>query len=97
MVNSAEQLKKAKNQLAKLKKDFPKGFPKFQGFTIQLQYGGNKHVDIADICLGSISTKNENFHKEFYQSIISEIEGSIEFWEKAVQKDIEELIESLKF
>lgn len=95
IINTAGQLLKAKKNLAVLKKSYPKGFPKFQGFTLQLHYGGNKVADITDIEVCGVATKDENNSKVFYDLLVSEMEGNVDFWTKAVERDIQTLKDAL--
>lgn len=95
MINSAEQLKKYKTILATLKKRYPKEKTNWEGFTIDISYGGNKEPDIKRVCIGSIASEKE-VGDEFLKLLIKTTEDQIDFWQKSVLRDIKELEESLK-
>ena len=95
MIESAKQLTKYKNILKKLKKSFPKGKTNWQGFTIDISYGGNKDIDIKRVCLGGIASEKE-LGDEFLNLLIKSTEDNITFWQKSVVRDLQELENSLK-
>jgi hypothetical protein len=51
MIESAKQLKKYKEILKKLEKDFPKQRVGYTGFTIDVSYGGNKEADLKRVII----------------------------------------------
>lgn len=95
MIESAKQLRKYKEILKKLKKTFPKGTTNWQGFTLDISYGGNKEADIKRLSLGGVASGN-TLGDDFLKMIIQSTEDNITFWQKAVLRDIKELEESLK-
>ena len=93
MVNTGEQLKKYKAIRDKLKKTFPKGAG-YTGFTIDICYGGNKEPDIKRVSLGGVSS-DPKINQEFLTIVTQAVEDNIDFWQKAVRRDIKQLEESL--
>tara|TARA_R110000822_G_scaffold36734_3_gene103191 strand:+ start:687 stop:974 length:288 start_codon:yes stop_codon:yes gene_type:complete len=93
MVNTGEQLKKYKAIRDKLKKTFPKGAG-YTGFTIDICYGGNKEPDIKRVSLGGASS-DPKINQEFLTIVTQAVEDNIDFWQKAVRRDIKQLEESL--
>lgn len=95
MINSAQQLKKYKAILAKLNKRYPKGKTNWEGFTIDISYGGNKEANISRVCLGGVAS-DAKVGDEFLGILIKSTEDQIDFWQKAVIQDMRELEDSLK-
>lgn len=95
MTETATIIKNIKKKINKLKNDFKRGVPPYQGFTIDLYYGGNSSVDIERFEVGTIS-HDEGDGKLFYDFILKSLEQSLIYWEKVAKREIEELYESLK-
>ncbi len=95
MTDTAKQIREVKKKIAKLKNDFKRGVSPFFGFTIDISYGGNKHIDIERVCVGSVYNE-ENDSKKFYDFVLNSLENSLVFWEKTAKREIEELYDALK-
>jgi len=95
MINSAEQLEKYKAVKAKLEKVFPKGKTNWQGFTLDIYFGGNKETDLKRVSLGGVSS-DEKLGDEFLKILIQSTNDQIDFWQKSVIRDIQELEKALK-
>lgn len=94
MTNSATQLDKVNKQIAALRKQFERkgkiNIHGFESFTIDISYGGNKHVNVGRVSIGSVSN-DEGEAREFYKLVMRQLEGSRKFWIDSCNRDKEEL------
>lgn len=92
--NTIDIIRETRKKIEKLEKDFKRGVPPYQGFTINIGYGGNKPEDIQRVCVGSISD-DDNVSKIFYDMILNSLKKSLVYWEKVAEREIKELNECL--
>jgi hypothetical protein len=92
MVNSAEKLMKYKKALRELKEVYPKGAV-LSGFTIDISFGRDKRHE--KLSIESVATSREA-GTELLNIVILSLKYNIDFWEKAVIRDIKELQNALK-
>lgn len=89
MNSTATTLDKAKKDLAKLNKNFPKG-KTYMGFTIDISYGGNKTPDHTRISLGGVASR-QDLSSDFLALIKEAMEDNVKFWGNECIKELEEL------
>lgn len=90
MSNTATHIKDLRSKIEKLEKDFKRGVPPFQGFTIDLYYGGNKETDIERISIGTIASEKE-IGQQFYDLVLLSLKNSLKFWEQSAAIELAEL------
>lgn len=94
MIESAKQLKKYKEILKKLEKDFPKQRVGYTGFTIDVSYGGNKEADLKRVIISK--SVDDSSAQELLDIVVKSVRVQIDFWERAVLQDIKNLEKALK-
>lgn len=92
---TVEIITNLKESIRKLKNDFKRGIPPYQGFTLDISYGGNKEPDIRRVSVGSISHP-EGDGKIFYDLVLNSLILSLEYWKGVAKREIEELYKSLE-
>ena len=95
MKTTAQTIIEIKGKIKKLESDFKRGVPPYQGFTIDISYGGNNCPDIERVSIGSISDEKD-VSDIFYNIVLTSLKNSLKFWENVAKREIEELYESLK-
>jgi len=90
MNNTVEKIKELRVKINKLETTYKRGIPPFEGFTIDLCFGGNRHTDIERIGIGSISD-TETAGKDFYNLILNSLKNSLQYWEKQAESELKEL------
>lgn len=95
-MDSANNLIKYKEQLAKLEKQFPKRKVSYTGFTIDVSLGGNKKPDFDRVNIGGVAAP-EGAAQQFLDLMFANIEANIVYWEGAVMRDMNKLTEALDF
>lgn len=90
-----ENLTQVKKNIAKLEKQFKNGKVGYNGFTIDIFYGGNKQVDINRVSVGGVGSPEDTGQK-LYDLTMECLKGNLKFWEDAAKRDIQELYKALE-
>jgi hypothetical protein len=88
-------IKDLKKKISKFERDFKRGVPPYQGFTIDISYGGNKENDIERVTIGSVYHVKE-MGETFYNLVLDCMKQSLEQWKKTAQSEIQDLYKCLE-
>lgn len=90
MNDYVKKIETIRSQIKKLENDFKRGMPPYQGFTIDICYGGNEEPDFKRVTIGSISD-DEKVSEAFYKMVLTSLKNSLSFWEKSAERELIEL------
>ena len=88
-------VKRLRTKISKLESDFKRGIPPYQGFTIDISYGGNTGLDIERVCIGSVSDE-EGMGEIFYKMVLDSLKNSLKYWEDVAKNELADLTLLLK-
>lgn len=91
MTDTAKHLRETREKLEKLRKYKGKGVSRFDSFTIDISYGGNKEPDVRRVGIGSC-THPEGTGAQLIELAILCLEGSLKFWTGEAERDTMELL-----